>query len=193
MVRLCCFILLILLCLNGTCFSARKKSSRDKEISQSRIRLKRGSEVGVVQKKVFTKRLRFEFTPIMLGTIINDPFIDTYLYGISFGGHIGDFVGAEILYFHASSVDNDLNRILQNDFGKQVVAGKTKSFYAANFLWTPLYGKFSLIKRRIIHFDTFFTVGYGQTKTDFATKPTVNVGVGQRFFINSLRPITFRN
>lgn len=153
------------------------------DVSERQIRLKRGSEVGVVQKKVFTKRMRFEFTPALLGSIINEPFIDTYLYGFGISGHFTDNFGIETLYFLSKASDNALNRNLQNDYGKEVVAGKTKSFFNLNLLWTPIYGKLSLISNYILQLDTYFTAGIGTTRTSIGTSITYNVGMGQRFFV----------
>ena len=173
------FFVVCILMLSWISFAASKK-----KISESQIRLKRGSEIGVVQKKVFTKKLRFEFTPAILGTVINDPFIKTYIYGVGVSAHLNDYFGIEGLYFLTNTDDNDLNRSLQNDYGKSVVAGRTKSFYSVNILWTPIYGKFALFSDYIIHMDTYFTVGYGTTKTHLASSGTKNIGIGQRYFVN---------
>jgi len=159
-------------------------SDNEREISERQIRLKRGSEVGVVQKKVFKKKFRFEVTPIMVGSIINDPFIDSYFFGVGFGGHFSDWFGLEFLYYKCNSTDNDLNRILQNDYGKEVVAGKPEYTYMLNVLLTPIYGKLALIADFILHFDTYFAPGYGMTKTHFESNSIFSLGLGQRFYLN---------
>ena len=119
-----------------------------------------------------------------MGTIVNDPFINSYMFGFAAGFHFNDSIALEGSYFLASSTDNDLNRGLQNDYGKTVSAGKTSNMYSGSLLLTPMYGKFSLFENYIIHLDTFFSVGYGVTKTDLASAPTWHIGIGQRFFIN---------
>jgi outer membrane beta-barrel protein len=182
--KLLFLILTISVLLRANYSQCASRSSNKKSVSVRNIRLRRGSEVGVVQRKVFRKNIRFEVSPAIMGTIVNDPFINSYLFGASIGFHLNDNIAVEGTYFIASSTDNDLNRGLQNDYGKTVSAGRTSNMYNGSLLLTPMYGKFSFFDKYIIHLDTFLALGYGFTKTDLASSPTYHIGIGQRFFIN---------
>jgi outer membrane beta-barrel protein len=177
-------ILIILLMVASWNIMPQLHAASRKSVSQRAVFLKLGEEVGVVQKRNFTKDFKVEFSPFMIGTITNDPFLNNYLYGVALTGHVNDQFGIEFQYFMAKTEENELNRVLQNDYGKEVVSGKTSNMFNVNLLWTPMYGKFSLFTKYIIFLDTYFTVGAGMTKTHLANAMTVNVGVGQRYFLN---------
>lgn len=174
------FILIVFVLFNANVYPKETFSITDKQ-----IRLKQGSEVGVVQRKAFRKLSRFEFTPLTIGTITNDPFIDNYIFGMSATGHLSDQFGIELQYLVVKATENDLNRVLQNDYGKTVASGKTSAIYNINVLWTPMYGKLGLFNKFIVPTDTFFTVGLGSTRTHIATSATFNLGLGQRFYLNN--------
>jgi outer membrane beta-barrel protein len=60
-----------------------------------------------------------------------------------------------------------------------------KSYFGADFKWTPIYGKMAFANQKIIPFDLYFSGGVGITGTsDSQSAPTLHLGTGQIFAIN---------
>jgi outer membrane beta-barrel protein len=53
-----------------------------------------------------------------------------------------------------------------------------------DFQYAFMYGKFALFNTWIIPWDTYAILGAGATQTQLATHPTLNIGIGQRYFMN---------
>ena len=172
-------------------------------------------DVVVIQKRYFPKTKRFEIGLSILG-VMNNKFF--YLGGLKtqLGFFIKDKHGfgfeAHQLYSLESTVTKDLkapdiNGILAfNPFVSHY-------FLGGYYKWSPVYGKFSILNKKIIYFDGFFTLGGGVTrvrkgisenalnkvkvneegegassKNLFASTkdkhPTLSLGVGQLFAYN---------
>jgi outer membrane beta-barrel protein len=58
----------------------------------------------------------------------------------------------------------------------------TKSYFGADILWVPIYGKMSLSNNRIVPFDFYFSFGGGNTSVEQGLAGgTIHVGTGQIF------------
>ena len=62
----------------------------------------------------------------------------------------------------------------------------TQNYVGADVVWTPIYGKISLLNERIIPFDMYFSGGGGSSSTNSqeGSVPTFHIGTGQIFAIS---------
>ena len=67
--------------------------------------------------------------------------------------------------------------------------------FNGNLVWAPIYGKFSIFSKKILHFDVFATAGAGYYMADRDNRFGLNVGVGTKIFINDWTAVRvdFRN
>jgi outer membrane beta-barrel protein len=150
-------------------------------------------DIVVVVRKPFLKVNRIELLP-QWGVTMNDNLIRH----VQFNGQINYFL-TDVL---AVGVEGHLYaKGLREPFdlvARQARRLPTVNQYnwgaALNFHYVPVYGKFAIFDRHIIHWESFFTAGVGVTQSevlprDPAFRPftnfliTPNVGVSMRFFI----------
>ena len=154
-------------------------------------------QVSVVQRRMYTKDSRFEITPFS-GVIPNDDFNVYYPSGLRLGYHLSESFSVEISGTIAPDVASDLGSFLENKVGLERVELQQyfDSFYTANVLWAPAYGKISLLGTKLTHFETYLGVGIGMFSTlaipannpdgveEF--KPSGNTVLGFRWFISDM-------
>ena len=72
---------------------------------------------------------------------------------------------------------------------------------ALNFSYVPVYGKFAVLDKFIVHWEVFFTAGVGITQSEVIPRDpaldaftnilvTPNVGTSMRFFLNKFVTVT---
>lgn len=59
-----------------------------------------------------------------------------------------------------------------------------KNIAMANFIWSPIYGKFALFSKKIFHFDLYLLAGAGLFHNEDANRFGFNVGAGMKVFLN---------
>ena len=124
------------------------------------------TSISVIQKRYLPKTFRSELN-ISLSTIINHTFF--YLGGVS--GRFGFFIredhgfGVEgfaflppIFKLVTRNMTGEPNYILPSSVVLPHLYG------GVYYKWSPVFGKFALLDRKILYFDSYFTVGAGMNK-----------------------------
>ncbi|MCB9649680.1 MAG: outer membrane beta-barrel domain-containing protein [Deltaproteobacteria bacterium] len=160
---------------------AQKTEASEPEAGKERL----SDRIKSVQHKVFLKRKRFEVFPAF-GLDLNDPFFQHFTLGVAGGFHLADSMSLEL---HGSwvmgSVKQDAIKFVRQETDSLIDnPPQFKANADINFTWAPFYGKISLLGEGILHFDTYLSVGPGIFATDAGVNPAMNVGLGQRYFIN---------
>jgi outer membrane beta-barrel protein len=128
---------------------------------------RRKRPIKVLQQKKFLKVGRME-TGIHLGFVTNDPFINRYLIGASFGYHLTEIFGIEISgTFSPDFGKGDWKPITEQLVEENKVSPDiSKIIWAtgANFQFSPIYGKIAL-QKKTINFDIFGVFGMGLVGT----------------------------
>ena len=78
--------------------------------------------------------------------------------------------------------DSEFLTAVKSEFGFTPDYNKTNSQYSAFLQWSPIYAKFSLLGKKISHFEMYFAPGAGVTRTT-SDRFTKHAAVGQRFYI----------
>lgn len=151
-------------------------------------------DIVVVVRKPFLKVGRLEILPTW-GITMNDNIIRH----VQFTGQLNYFltdvlaVGIEGQYYV-----KDLREpfdLVARQARRLPTVNKYNFGAALNFHYVPIYGKFAIFDKHLIHWETFFTAGVGVTQSevlprDPALQPfknmliTPNVGASMRFFVN---------
>ena len=151
-------------------------------------------EVSVVQLRLYTKDSRFEVTPFT-GIIPNDDFNVYYPSGLRIGYHLSEAFTVELSGALAVDVASDLSAFLTETvrIERAEIQEQFDSFYTTSLIWSPAYGKISLLGTKLTHFETYVGVGIGVFSTSnkdavgntgTEMKPSGNTILGFRWFIS---------
>lgn len=165
--------------------------------SKSDISKKR---VEVLQDRYFKKAFRPELG-LLVGSLLDEPYVDTRTLGGRLGFFFNEFWGIEAQYTKGDSQNSEELKFLNSKFviiETSCLEGPTPaeackrespqinridSTLDINVVYAPFYGKVSLKDLAIIYTDTYFTAGYSQLDTEQGKISAVMAGVGQRFNI----------
>jgi len=146
----------------------------------------------VLQNRYFNKTLRPEIG-VVAGTMINEAYTDTSLYGGRVGLFFNEWVGLEAQFLATSVQDsedrtalrsrkyrdiNDKTQIVNPDPEVNTIKGITDF----NAVVAPFYGKLNLMDRFTVYSDFYVTSGFSRVKTDQGDMNAFVAGFGQRFY-----------
>ena len=151
------------------------------------------SDIVVVMRKPFLKIKRVDLMPF-LATTMNDNMVRHYAAGAALDYYLTDVlaVGVEAQYF-AKQFREPFDLV-----GRQARRLPTINKYnfagALNFHYVPVYGKFAVLDKKLVHWEAYFTAGVGFTQTEVVPRDprfpgftnlniTPNVGASLRFFM----------
>ena len=150
-------------------------------------------DIIVIPQKSFLKNGRFELEPYT-GVTINDNLIRHYAFGAEINYFLTDAlgVGVEGQYFQPQPLDR--YHLTPQQHWRVPTANKYLWEAALNFSYIPMYGKFAVFNKGVVHWEGWVAagVGVGQSEvlprdpankafTNFLIEP--NVGGGLRFFV----------
>lgn len=136
-----------------------------------------------VTRRLFEKRNRLELYP-GLGLTLNDPFYNNIRLAGGMAFHIFEWlaIAASGEYFVSLQSPVDVSGP-----GKPPAPELNRPSYGARMelVWSPFYGKMSLFAERVLHFDTFLSVGAGVVgPTQASPRGAGTFAVGQHIFFN---------
>jgi outer membrane beta-barrel protein len=149
------------------------------------------TEVAVIQRRFLPKTNRFEASG-GLATVMNDAFFLTGGLMANIAYNFTEFYGVELNYLTAQTSERQVTTDLRAHSVKpQDNFVVSKSYTGLAFKWAPIYGKIAFLEDKIIPYDLFFSVGYGQTFTNQdRTEGTIRLGFGQVFALS--KDLAFR-
>lgn len=138
-------------------------------------------DIGVIQKKYLQKTKRFELF-LAPTTTLNDPFFVNWGGAGRLGFAFSEQLSIEFTYLTLNTNRRDVN----NDLLARGVEASSlvapKGYTGGSVRWSPIYGKFGVMDKQILHFDMFFSAGAGITQTNQNQSPaTLSLGAGQIF------------
>jgi outer membrane beta-barrel protein len=158
-------------------------------------------DIVVVPRKAFLKGGRLELAPFT-GVSINDNLIRHYAFGADLNFFLTDvlWVGVQGQYFVKALTERE------DLIGLQYNRIPTLNHYlygaALNFGYVPVYGKFALFNKNIVHWEIYASAGIGWTRTEIIPRNpgdlafqndllTPNAAVGSRFFLFDWLTVNF--
>lgn len=150
-------------------------------------------DIVVVVRKPFLKVNRLELLP-MWGVTMNDNIIQHVQFNGMLNYYLTDVlaVGLEGHYF-VKNLREPFDLVARQ--ARRLPTVNKYNFGAAlNFHYVPVYGKFAVLDKHLIHWESFFTAGVGFTQSEVIPRDpalqsfknfliTPNVGASMRFFL----------
>ncbi len=150
------------------------------------------SELGVVQNRLYSKSRRFELGAFA-ATLPSDPFLSTTAYGFSLGYSFTEFLGLRALAWKSIAQGSSAREALELT-GKRASTNEPQGYWGAEAVWSPIYGKLSLLGSSILYYDFHLLAGAGVTVTEnpaFRNCATAHLGLGQQFYLNQKLALQF--
>ncbi len=179
--------------------SASSAESKTQELQVDNLsdlsKLQPFQDVSVLQKRFMPKTNRVQFFG-GLATVANDP----WFLGIGFNGRVGygfsENWGVELSGYYLGNSAKETTKSLSENLTvgtKSLIS--TKSYFGLDVVWTPIYGKMSLLQSDIVPFDMYFAAGGGSSMISSESLAstqagTFHLGLGQIFSIS--RSLGFR-
>jgi outer membrane beta-barrel protein len=140
------------------------------------------SQLGVVQNRLYSKANKFHLG-VMFGRSMNDPFLSTSLVGGNAGYSFNEFWALSLIGWSYNAKASNALKVLRAG-GKEANTIDTDWYGGAEVTGSFLYGKLSLLGRKIVYYDMHVSAGSGVTRTENDDASTsFSVGIGQRFYI----------
>lgn len=149
----------------------------------------------VVQKRAVDRRHRVEFAPEVSGVLGGEALTRARSIGMNAYYHFTPriAVGAKFNYSFNTLTAEGQERLdianREHEANPEVV---TKDYSESDFQktewlglvnWYPLYGKFSVLDRQVVHFDFYTVAGAGQTTLRSGPTTTYTGGVGMGLWL----------
>jgi outer membrane beta-barrel protein len=160
-------------------------------------------DIVVVPRKQFIKAGRLELSPFA-GVSVNDNLIRHYMFGVDLNYFLSDvlWIGLQGQYFIKQLTDQE--ELVGLQYNRTPTLNQYLYGGAFNFGYVPVYGKFALFNRAIMHWEIWASAGVGVTFTEVIprnpanaslafknTDLTPNAGVGARFFMLDWLTVNF--
>jgi outer membrane beta-barrel protein len=149
-----------------------------------------GDKVKSVQRKGFLKKGRFEAEPLFAATM-NDAFYQKFGGGLRIAYNFGETFALSlrgVTYrkpewsspsgWQPAPVRTDFAREGKIAFGGQLLASQIYDQLMLDGIWSPIYGKISVLGASIVHFDVYLAGGFGLVWTATSYAPRDNAGLG---------------
>jgi outer membrane beta-barrel protein len=160
-------------------------------------RLESWQDVVVVVRKPFLKSGRFELQPLMQVTL-NDNMIRHYAPTAQIIYWLTDVlgVGVEGQYYTHFDTFLEAHDLVKEDYRRLPTLNEYKFGAALDFHYVPIYAKFAVFNKYMVHWEGMFTIGVGVTQSDIIPRDpalpswtnyniTPNVGFQLRVFLAS--------
>ena len=168
--------------------SSEEKSEKEAEAEVESIRTRywaRGeeSEMGVVQNRTFSKGKRLEIG-IFGGSLSTDPFLSVQTVGVRVGYHLNETFAFHLLGWHDFVSDSTALETFKDTLGATTNNNPPINYLGAESTASLVYGKLSLLGKKILYYDMHALAGAGVTATESGNYITPHVGLGQQIFLS---------
>lgn len=151
------------------------------------------SEVSVMQKRYMPKSMRFQLFGGFAAQV-NDPWNNVMGGNLRASFGITEAWGIEATsYFLSYNSSQAAQDLYTNHNVNAKSFGVSTGYTGGQVMWTPIYGKLSLLNKRIIPFDMYFSAGGGTTTLEgstVASASTTSLSTGQIFALT--KSVSFR-
>lgn len=138
--------------------------------------------LGVIQNKIFTKKNRFAMS-LLYGFLDSSQYTSSSSLSIALGFNITERLSLELSYTDITNKPSKFLKAVNERFGFTPDFNYEQNRTMGMLTFTPIYGKFALFGQQISHFEFYFGLGGGVTKTT-KQHPTLGLLFGNHFFIN---------
>ena len=126
------------------------------------------AELGVIQNKTFLKTKRY-FVGFSTGNMINDTYTVGSISTLMGGYYFDENFGFQVSYDRAAVRNSDTTQSFVDGFGTIPNYNKHQNAISFGGIWTPFYGKMSVMEKKIVYFDLSLTGALGRTQFESQT------------------------
>jgi outer membrane beta-barrel protein len=141
-------------------------------------------DLSVVQNRTFKKEKRFQIG-LLIGKTFGDPFLDITSVGFSTNYYFNEIFGIHLIFLKQIASSSNALKTFEETRNATANTNKPFSLIGAEVSASLLYGKLSVVGKKIIYYDLYLDGGVGSTKTESGSYPSIILGLGQRFFISN--------
>lgn len=138
-------------------------------------------QLEVVQNRRYEKKGKFEVAG-HYGLYQGKDYVNSKAWGGSLTYNITNEFFVEGSHLSVTNEDNEFLTSVKNRFGFTPDFNQEKSQNSLHVGWTPIYAKFSLLGKKISHFEMYIAPGVGLTETA-DSHLTGHLTIGQKFFL----------
>ena len=117
--------------------------------------------------------------------ILNQAFFTNYVLSLKAAYNFTEDYALELNGFFLSTSQRKVTTDLLGNYNVATAnIVNSKSYYGADFRWSPIYGKMGFMGKRIVYFDMFFLGGVGMMQTVGLTNTSTigyHIGTGQEY------------
>ncbi|WP_224370241.1 outer membrane beta-barrel domain-containing protein [Hyalangium versicolor] len=125
-----------------------------------------------------------------IGALPADAFYKGYIAALSYTYHFSDNFAWQVgRGAYSYNVETSLRRQLERDFGVAPTSSahedEVQWMVGSDIVWSPIYGKTSILNSKVLHFEAFLLGGatvFKLNREGGGFRPAANVGVGMRVF-----------
>lgn len=141
-----------------------------------------GSELQVVQNRLYTKENKFEIGAFG-GFLTTDPFLSVKTAGGSLGYHLSEYFSITAVGWKDFVSDSTASATLIQKTGSVAAVNRPKNFLGGELGVSALYGKLSVFGRAIVYYDIRLSLGGGITDSETGKLFTPYINIGQKFYL----------
>lgn len=172
---------------SGNIKNAKQPNAKEKQVNEfaDLVNLAPFSNVAVIQKRFLPKTERFELNAnASLAT--NNQFFNSMGAFARVSYYFNEKWAVELNYLTLTTSERDVIKDLKKEFAVETKNFSTpKSFTGIDIKYVPMYGKMSLLNKKIISYDLYFSLGGGSTLTTTnENASTVHIGAGELFALS---------
>jgi outer membrane beta-barrel protein len=146
------------------------------------------TEMGVVQNRTYTKQGKVE-SWIFGGLLASDPFLSVKSLGFSLGYHFNEQVSVDIFGYRNWVSDSSALEVLHQG-AKEANTNPPRGTVGADVQGSLLYGKLSLVGKKILYYDMHVGLGAATTATESGNYFGPVFSIGQSVYVG--RNVAFR-
>lgn len=173
------------------------KGDEDVKLGENRVSWQ---DIVVVVRKPFLKVRRIEILP-QWGVTMNDNIIRHFQFGAQLNYFLTDVLAVGLEgHVYAKDLREPFD-LVARQARRLPTVNKYVWDAALNFHYVPVYGKFAVLDKHIIHWESYFTAGVGVTQSEVLPRDpafdeftniliTPNVGASMRFFLTKFLTVT---
>lgn len=140
-------------------------------------------ELDVIQNRRFEKAGRVELG-VAYGIYQGGDYVNSKSVGATLTYHWNNNWATELSTLKVTNTESEFLQSVKGRYGFTPDFNQVKREHTATMIWSPIYGKFSLLGEKISHFETYFGLGAGITETADAHFTKV-AQIGEKFFISN--------
>lgn len=148
-------------------------------------------KINVVKNKTIKLDKRIEIGGA-LGMSLNEPFYDELIFGANLSFNFTDVHAINYTFLKWTDGLNSYGKQLKSGEGQEPGynfdasrAPHTESFQSLNYQMNAYYGKISLTKQYVMNLSLYGLAGLASINDGDKSRVALNLGIGQKFYINN--------